>query len=163
LKSSSSRLLVGRVGRAVGLKGEVELLVVSDAPDRFAPGAVVFHDERPLTVRTSRRRGDRTVIKFVEIFGRDDAEALTGAELTIPEDVARPLDEGEYWDHDLVGCDVVTTDGNTIGQVDDVLHQPAGEILAVGKHLIPMTQQVVKSVDRGVRITIDPPPGLLED
>jgi 16S rRNA processing protein RimM len=84
----------------------------------------------------------------------------------IPAEAARALDEDEYWDHDLIGCSVVTADGTAVGRVTDVLHQPASSILVVQgerEHLIPLIRDVVRSVEPGTRITIDPLPGLLDD
>jgi 16S rRNA processing protein RimM len=154
---------VGQLGRAVGLKGEVEVLVLSDAPDRFSPGSVLKAETRTLTVRSVRKNKDRTVVAFEEITDRDGAEALKGAQLFIEAERARSLEADEYWDHDLIGCAVVTVDGREIGEVTDVLHQPAGELLVVGKHLVPLIRDVVRSVEPRVRITIDPLPGLLDD
>ena len=57
---------------------------------------------------------------------------------------------------------VVTTDGRELGHVSDVLHQPSGELLAVGDHLIPLIKDVVREVVPGERITVDPIPGLLD-
>lgn len=168
--SNPSHLLVGRVGRAVGLKGEVEVLVSSDAPDRFAAGGTVYVDDggsKVLTVEASRSRGDRTVVKFAEIDERTAAESLRGAELVIPLAQARELETGEYWDHDLIGCAVVTVQGERVGQVTDVLQQPSGSLLVVknagGEHLVPLIQEVIRSVEPGVLITIEPIPGLLGD
>ncbi len=112
-------------------------------------------------------QGDRTVVKFVEVTGREDAEALKGAELVIPVSQARALGDDEYWDHDLIGCVVVSVDGEEIGTVTDVLHQPSGSLLSVagesGEHLVPLIRNVVRAVEPRVRITIEPIPGLLGD
>jgi 16S rRNA processing protein RimM len=159
---------VGRVGRAVGLKGEVEVLVLSDDPKRFAPGSVVLHGDSntPLTVSGFRKARDRTVVLFEEVADRTAAEALGGAELVIAAHDARALDDDEYWDHDLLGCAVVTIDGTEVGVVTDVLHQPANEVLLVeggGKQLlIPLVSSVVRTVEPRRRVTIDPPDGLLD-
>jgi 16S rRNA processing protein RimM len=162
--AARGHLLVGRVGRAVGLRGEVEVLVLSDAPDRFGPGSSLLlgdalHD---VTVRSSRRQKDRTIVTFDGFGDRTAAERLRGAALYIPPDAARSLGEGEYWDHDLIGCTVVTVDGDVVGKVTDVLHQPSGELLEVDEHLIPLISDVVRAIVPGERITIDPLPGLLE-
>jgi 16S rRNA processing protein RimM len=144
--------------------------VSSDAPERFAVGATVLLDEdtaRPLTVETSRTQGERTIVKFAEIDDRTAAEELKGAELVIPLAEARELSTDEYWDHDLIGCAVVTVDGEQVGEVTDVLHQPTGSLLTVsgenGDHLVPLIKDVIRSVTPGLRITIDPIPGLLGD
>ncbi len=160
-------MVVGRVGRAVGLRGEVEVLIVSDHPDRFVPGSVVLTaaDSMTLTVANVRSHGERTIVRFDEISDRTAAESLKGAELAIPAAAARALDENEYWDHDLVGSRVVDMIGTPIGTVTDVLHQPAHEVLLVeegDRHLlIPLVGEIVKDVRDG-RITIDPPQGLLD-
>jgi 16S rRNA processing protein RimM len=162
-------LVVGRVGRAVGLKGEVEVAIESDSPDRFAPGSTVLVREglKPLTVRALRRQGERTIVTFAGVTDRDAAEDLKGAELVIAAADARSLGSDEYWDHDLVGCAVVTTDGEGIGRVTDVLHQPANDVLAVetpeGERLIPLVGEIVRSVDPGRTIVIDRFPGILDD
>ena len=91
---------------------------------------------------------------------------MRGSELVVSVEDARRLEEGEYWDHDLIGCAVVTVDGSDVGSVTDVLHQPANEVLVVKRDgddvLVPLIGAVVKSVQPRELITIDPPPGLLE-
>ena len=166
-KSSSSDLVVGRLGRAVGLRGEIELTVVSDDPGRFATGSVVYAPGgRALTVRALRLRGARTIVAFEEVTTRTGAEELRGAELVIPHEQARSLEEGEYWDHDLVGCTVVTTEGREVGVVSDVLHQPANEVLVVdaeeGEVLVPLVAAVIRGVEPGRRITIEQMHGLID-
>ncbi len=118
-------------------------------------------------MESTRTQGDRTIVKFAEIADRDASEALKGAELVIPLTEARALEDDEYWDHDLIGCLVVDVDGREIGSVSDVLHQPSGSLLSVvgesGEHLVPLVREVIRSVEPGKRITIDPIPGLLDD
>lgn len=171
-RSSSSppeHLLVGRVGRAVGLRGEVEITVLSDEPTRFDAGAALLTagDLRPLTVGSRRAQGARTIVRFDEVPDRDAAEALRGTELVVPVAAARPLADGEWWDHDLEGCEVLTTDGTVVGTVREVLHGAANEILVVAgegrEHLVPLISQVVKDVVPRDRILIDPIAGLLDD
>ena len=162
-------MFVGRLGRAVGLRGEIEVAVESDAPDRFAVGSVLsVRDEgRTLTVRTMRTHRDRTIVTFEEVADRTAAEALRGVELVIDASQARALEGTEYWDHDLIGCTVVTTDGTTVGDVVDVLHAGPNEVLVIrgeakSEHLVPLVSDFVKRVEPGVRIEIEPIPGLLE-
>jgi 16S rRNA processing protein RimM len=165
-RSSNSSLFVGRLGRAVGLRGEIEVLIISDEPSRFAPGSVLFAGDRTLTVQQTRPQGTRTIVSFAEVTDRTEAEALKGTELVVPIENARPLESDEYWDHDLIGCTMVTVDGTQLGTVRDVLHQPANEVLVVEdgtkQLLIPLVSAVVKKVEPGLRITVDPPAGLLD-
>lgn len=144
------------------MRGEVDVLIVSDEPSRFAPGSVLRTGGRVLTVRATRRQGERTVVSFAEVTDRTQADALKGAELVVAVEDARALEGDEYWDHDLIGCTVVTIDGTELGTVVDVLHQSANEVLVVDQLLIPLVSTVVKDVRPRYRITVDPPPGLLD-
>jgi 16S rRNA processing protein RimM len=157
--------LVAVVGRPVGLRGETEIDVVSDDPDRFRTGSVVLEvtTGRELTVRAVRRNRRGTVVAFDGVTDRAAAEELRGAELVVAASAGRTLGPQEYWDDDLVGCAVVTADGRAVGKVSEVLHTPANEVLVVGTHLIPLVAAIVVDVDPKKRITIDPIPGLLED
>jgi 16S rRNA processing protein RimM len=143
--------------------------VLSDDPSRFAAGSRLLAGEqqRPLTVSGVRRTGRRTIVRFEEVTDRTGAEALRGAELVVPVSAARTLQADEYWDHDLVGCEVFAADGTAIGVVSEVLHSPANDILVVRgetkEHLVPLIRDAVRSVEPGRRITIEPLPGLIED
>jgi 16S rRNA processing protein RimM len=111
-------------------------------------------------VRRSRRQGERTIVSFSEVTDRTTAESLRGRELFIATEQARDLQSGEYWDHDLIGCTVMTTTDTVVGTVTDVLHQPANEVLVVSRDgeevLIPLVEAVVKEVEPRKRITIRP-------
>lgn len=136
----------------------MEIAPETDNPERFVVGAT-FNDT--LVIKTSRTHNGRTIVSFEGVDDRDGAEVLRGTILTIAPDEARALDEDEHWDHELIGSTVVTIDGMELGVVDDVVQQPSGSLLSVGKHLIPFVKEIVKTVEPG-RITIDPLPGLLD-
>jgi 16S rRNA processing protein RimM len=140
------------------LRGEVEISVVSDNPERFGVGARFTNG---LVIATSRNQNGRTIVSFEGVTDRNGAEALRGTVLEIDADDARPLDDDEFWDHDLIGSTVVTLDGTVIGVVDDVVQQPSGSLLSVGKYLVPLVRDIVRNVEPN-RIVIDPPPGLID-
>ncbi|HLR97135.1 MAG TPA: ribosome maturation factor RimM [Jiangellaceae bacterium] len=167
------RVTVGRIGRAHGVRGEVVLSLVTDAPaDRFADGAVLQTDPAdtgPLTVRRSRWHNGRLLVVFDELGDRTAAEAARGTVLvvTVDED-ARPEEPEEYYDHQLVGLQVVSVGGSVTGELRDVVHLPAQDLLVVVdhrglEHMVPFVAELVPVVDLGAgRVTIDPPPGLFE-
>lgn len=167
-RKGPTHLTVAAVGKAIGLRGEVEVSVSSDLCARLEVGSrlLLWPGLRPLVVRSARRRRSGLVVAFEEIADRGGAEALRGAELVVPLAEARPLEPDEYWDHDLVGCDVVTTAGEHVGTVTDVLHAPANEVLVVSsgalERLVPLVREVVRDVVPRVQITIEPLPGLLD-
>jgi 16S rRNA processing protein RimM len=165
-------LVVGRIGHAHGVKGEVSVEVRTDDPDRrYAPGSVLATDppERgPLTVAQVRPHHGRLLVLFEGIADRDAAETLRGTLLVVDAATAGETDDGEWWDHDLVGLTAVTTGGRTLGTVADVVHVPGPPLLAIVAEdarelLVPFVASIVPEVDvRGGRLVVDPPPGLLD-
>jgi 16S rRNA processing protein RimM len=167
------RLVVGRVGRAHGLRGEVTVEVRTDDPDtRFAPGAVLETDPArrgPLTVSSFRVQSGRLVLRFDGIEERTAAEELRNTLLMVEADPdERPDDPDEYYDHQLVGLSVVSVDGNEVGTVAQMLHLPTQDLFAVERPdgrevLIPFVGEIVPEVDLDAgTVLVDPPPGLLE-
>lgn len=175
-RTGDEPIVVGRLGRPHGLRGEFLVDVRTDVPERrFAPGTVLGSDAvgyPQLTVAGSRRHSGRWLVHFVEVGDRSTADAVRGATLTIdPAEVgsaAEDEDDEAWWDSELVGLAVETTDGRPVGAVEDVLHPPGGDLLAVrtpegGEVLVPFVAEIVPTVDVvGGRLVLDPPEGLLE-
>jgi 16S rRNA processing protein RimM len=115
-----------------------------------------------------RRHKGFYLIRLAGIEDRTAAEALVGAELWIESGALPELPEGEYYYRELVGMQVVTMDGETVGTVTEVWPAPGADVLVVRRetreHLIPMVEAFVKEVHRERReIRIDPIPGLLSE
>lgn len=168
------RVVVARIGRAIGIRGDLSLEVRTDEPERrLVPGARLFvaGTDRVLTVESVHQHGNRLRIHAVGIDDRSAAEALTGAILEIDREAGeRPEDPEEFYDDSLVGLPVVTEDGRAVGTVSQVVHLPAQDLLAVRARpeapevLIPFVAAIVPVVDLDAgRIVIRPPEGLLDD
>ena len=159
-------VVVGKVTKAHGLRGEVAVLPSSDNPDRFAVGAsVFFEDGRELRIRSSRPASGRLLIAFDGIDDRPGAEALRGATLVVPRSMLPSLPQGEYWHHELEGCSVVTESGRALGSVHGVVPNPAHDLWIVvdegEETLVPAIREVVVSVDVvGKRVVVRDIPGL---
>jgi len=163
-------ILVGLVARAHGLRGEVVVESLSDAPGRFAPGntfaaALPSGESRTIRIAASRPFQARWLVHFEGIASREDAEALHGAELSIRREEVAPLPPGRYYRFELLGLEAILPDGRRLGVVEDVFSTGANDVLTVrgdrGEILVPMLDSVVRSVDRDAgRIVLDPPPGL---
>ena len=167
------QLVVGRIGRAHGIKGEVGVEVRTDDPDaRFAAGASLLADpvdRGPLRVAATRWHSGRLLVSFAGVADRTAAEALRGTLLLVDVDEsARPDDPDEFYDHHLVGLAVVTAAGDAVGEVVDVLHLPAQDVLAITRSdgaevLVPFVRELVPTVDLDARrLTVDARPGLLD-
>ncbi|GLY16174.1 ribosome maturation factor RimM [Kineosporia rhizophila] len=176
------RLVVARIGRAHGLRGEVSVEVRTDAPDqRFVKGAVLHVEDGslsrsltpvdvPTTLTLARVRDNNgtLLLTFEEVGDRTTAEALRNARLEV--EVAEASDEPDAWyDHELVGLTAVDRQGEKLGEVVSVQHPGAQDLLVIrtlhsGDRLVPFVGAIVPEVDvAGGRIVLDPPAGLLED
>ncbi|MCZ4498161.1 MAG: rimM [Marmoricola sp.] len=171
-------IVVGRIGRPHGIKGEVSVEPRTDEPDRrFADGAVLkSRNERPgapgpttLTVAGSRWHSGRLLVRFAEIADRNTAEEARGTVLSVPFDPTEsPQDPDEFYDHQLIGLAVVTTDGRPVGELREIVHGSAQDLLVITAEgpdvLVPFVAELVPEVDvPGGRIVVRDLPGLLAD
>lgn len=173
---ANTRLRVGRLTKAHGLKGALKLELFTDAPEkRFVPGATFslqvpaespWHG-KTLELHELRWYNSHPVGFFKGIDDRNAAETLVKAILWVEHEGLEVSDEPDAWfDHQLVGLSV-TRDGVEVGTVSRVDHLPAQDLLAVktesGEVLVPFVSAIVPSVDlaAGV-ITVTPPTGLFE-
>jgi 16S rRNA processing protein RimM len=159
--AAGDRLVVGRIGRAHGLRGEVAVRFTSNRPERAEAGAVLHVGDRQLVVVASRPHQDRVLVRFEGVDDRTAAEALQGLELTAaPLGDEVELDDDEIWVHEIVGAEVRDRSGEAIGRVAAVEANPAHDLLVLdGGALVPMVF-VVEQRD-GV-VVIDPPDGLFD-
>jgi 16S rRNA processing protein RimM len=164
--------VVGVIGRAHGVRGEVVVERRTDEPERrFAPGQVL-HDEggtQAFTVQSARDHSGRLLVRFAEVNDRDAAEVLRGTSLVaVVELDERPLEPEEFYDRQLIGLRVRTFDGAEVGTVGSVLHLPAQEVLEVntvhGTRLVPFVAALVPEVDLVAgSLTVADVAGLLDD
>lgn len=165
-------VLVGRIARPHGIRGHVFVTPETDFVDeRFVPGATMWtrseRGDEQLTIAAARVQNGRPVVRFEGFSSIDEIEWLAGLELRVPEASLRPLGEGAYYQHQLIGCAVETTAGVAVGVVRRVDAGAAGSLLAIdgarGEVLIPFAAEICREVDIAARrITIEPPAGLLE-
>jgi 16S rRNA processing protein RimM len=156
-------LRIGRVLKAHGVKGAVRVELLTDFPDRFAPGREVLVAGRRLRVARSEDLGATMLVTFEGIADRTSAEQLAGAYCTVPLGEARALPADQYYHFQLVGLTVIETgSARELGTVAEVLTYAANDVLRVtdGDHeiLIPMIRSVVRSIAPAEgTITVDLP------
>jgi 16S rRNA processing protein RimM len=162
---------IAKIAKPRGLKGEVVADILTDFPERFDDlenvTAVLGNGERrELKIEYQSFQNERIVLKFARVDSVEAAEELRDAEICVPETDAVKLDTGEFYDWQLEGCEVVTTDGNSIGKVRELMRTGGTENLVVDgdrEYLIPFAESICVEVDvEKKRIVIDPPEGLLE-
>lgn len=166
------QLVIGRIGRAHGVRGDLFVEPMTDEPDhRYSDGTVLTtSNDTTLTVAKSKWHSGRFVVHFVGFDDRNVAETLRGLTLSIEVDPAQsPEDPDEYYDHQLIGLNVVLADGTHVGTIGEVIHLPSQDLLTVLREgdteaLIPFVTEFVPDINLATKtVTITPPPGLLND
>jgi len=169
------QLVVGRIVRPHGVRGELTVDVRTDDPElRLAVGVVLATEPvaaGPLTVVGSRWHSGRLLLSFAGVDDRTAAEDLRGTLLVVDSaDLGDPPDPDEYRDHQLIGLSVIAPGGEQVGTVADVLHHGQDLLVVAGtgkragaEILIPFVSAIVSAVDVSAGLLrVDPPPGLLD-
>ena len=170
-------VIVGRIRKAHGIRGELVIEPITDEPDAFfAPGRRVFAgtrtgdiapDRHELHIERSSPFKEGMIVAFREISDRTAAELWRDRYLLVPQNETSPLDEGEVYMHELLGMEVRLASGESIGRVAELHDLPHGLALDVqperGSSIILLYDQSVQSVDRDARVvTVEIPEGLLD-
>lgn len=148
------------IAGAHGVRGEVRLKLFGEGAEALRAFSVFQAGDRKLTLKSVRPANQGAVVTFAEITDRSGAEALRGTVLTVPRSALPPLDEGEYYHHDLLGLPCVSTDGQAIGEVVAIDNFGAGDILEIAKpdgkrFMVPMNEKAVPDWGEQVVISSD--------
>ena len=163
-------VVVARIGKAHGLKGEVTVQVHTDSPaERFVPGASFITQPPsfgPLTIRSARVHNGIQLLAFDQAPDRTAAEALRNTKLLAAADEL--VEDDAWYEDDLLGFDVVTADGVHVGVVKGLESREVQDLLIVDGSegydvLVPFVEEIVPEIDEEARkVVLTPPPGLLE-
>jgi 16S rRNA processing protein RimM len=169
------QLVVGRIIRPHGVRGELAVDVRTDDPEvRLAPGVVLATEPAaagPLTVTGSRWHLGRLLLSLDGVADRDQADELRGVMLVVDSaELEEIADPDEFRDHQLIGLAVIGPDGEHVGEVADVLHHGQDLLVVAGSGvragteiMVPFVAELVPVVDlEAGRLVIDPPAGLLD-
>lgn len=169
--ADSDYVLVGRIRRPHGVRGEVVVDPESDVPDRFAGGAelelVAGGNRRTVRIETVRGRPGRLLVRFTGIADRDEAEGLRGATLEVPAGRTPPASPDAYYHFELMDCRCHDRRHGELGTVVDVIEDGGGLLLEVAdgerRLLVPFVRRYLVTIDRDERrIELDLPAGLIE-
>ena len=146
------RIVIGRVGAAHGIHGDLRIIPLTDFPERFSALREVMVGDELLHIDQMKPQGKNILMRFREYGVREEAQRLTGRLLTVARAEAAPLDEGEYYVFDIVGLTVYDEEDNELGSVENVLRTGSNDVYAVRSEdgrelLIPALRAVVQSID----------------
>ncbi|MCD6361440.1 MAG: 16S rRNA processing protein RimM [Armatimonadetes bacterium] len=142
---------VARILKAHGLRGEVSVELYTDFPERMTGRGVQLElagDRRRAVVLQIRGvSGSRAILELEGVTDRESARHLQGALLTVRRDQVPPLPEGEYYDFQIVGLRVFTTDGRDLGVVTEILRTGANDVYLTDRVPIPAVDRFIRSID----------------
>lgn len=162
-------LAVGRLGRPHGVRGELRMMVFTDFPERLRAGKKVYvgDEHTPQRIRSVRSHQNELLVAFRGIQDRTEAGQLTNQWVYVLESDLPALEEGEYYQHQLLELEVFTEDGQRLGEVIEILETGANDVLVVltgaeKEVLLPIIAEVVLEIDlEGKRILARLLPGLV--
>jgi 16S rRNA processing protein RimM len=144
------------------LRGTVRVEILTDDPDRFGPGRIVYLEGSAdaLTVASVRADGPGLLIDFAEVTDRTAADALREKYLEADVAAGGELPEGAHYWHEVIGCEVTTTTGESLGRVDDVFRVGEAEVYVIngprGEVLVPAVEAIVKELaPEAKRLVVD--------
>ena len=167
-------LVIGQITKPHGVRGELRVEVTTERPERYLEleEVLIAKNERqtPQTVEIDsvRFHQGKALVKFVGYNYRDQVEQFRKWLILVPTEQAIPLEEGEFFYYQLIGMEVVTDEGVSVGEVVEIIQTGANDVFVLshpekGEILIPDTEEVVIDVDRDSRkITIHVILGLLD-
>ncbi|KRE83263.1 16S rRNA processing protein RimM [Paenibacillus sp. Soil766] len=148
---------VGKVVNSHGIRGELKIVPETDFPERFDVGnSLIIVDSQnkqtPVTVKTSRLHKNVFIVLFSQFSNINDVEKFKGSLLKIEAKNQQPLEEGEYYYQEIIGCKVVTEDEQELGLISEILTPGANDVWVVslpkGKQLLlPVIDDVILKVD----------------
>jgi 16S rRNA processing protein RimM len=171
-------ILMGRVMRGHGIKGEIKVFCETEDPHRFEGLDRVFvgwerysadaHAVESVRFQEHAKKGTLVLLKLAEVDDRTAADQLRGADIYSPEDDLPPLEEGQLFLHDMIGLRVEMEDGTYVGEVKDIMRLPAHDTFVIAREeksdaLVPDVEEFVVSLDVEEQLLrIAPIDGLLE-
>jgi 16S rRNA processing protein RimM len=148
---SQGYVAVGRVLGPWGLRGELKVDPLTDFPERFALGRSLYVEGIAYAIERCRWHKGKVYIKLSGIDSTSAAEALRQRFLEVPEEELKPLSEGEYYQFQILGLEVRTTEGQPLGKVTQILSTGSNDVFVVhgeGRELlIPALDDVIKAID----------------
>ncbi len=144
---SAAEIIIGKIGAARGLDGTVKIIPLTDFEGRFDGLEKISVGGKIFRVESVKHIGGQLFMKFAGVDSREGARALTNKFLTVDRADAAPLDDGEFYTFDIIGCEVFDGD-KKLGTVTNVLKTGSNDVFEVdGNILIPALKSAVQSID----------------
>jgi 16S rRNA processing protein RimM len=146
-------LAIGRVVRPFGLRGELRVRLMTDYPEQLGRLRTVYlgPETQPWQVEAVRLHQEAALFKLVGCDDRTAAEMLRGALVQIARKDAVPLEDDEYYEHQIIGLNVVEEDGTPLGKLTEIITTGANDVFVIigpgGELLLPAIESVILDID----------------
>lgn len=151
-------LIIGKLQRTHGVKGEIIMEIMTDFPEKIVPGNIVYigSTQKEYEVATVRPTADKMLISFKGFNDCDQVSILRNQIVSIKTEDANQLPEGEYYHHEIIGMTVVEEDGKPVGTISEILVTGANDVYIIKKEngeelLLPAIRDAVRSINREQR------------
>ena len=151
-KSLSGKVTVGKISSAWGLRGHLRIFPLTDNPNRFSKDSRLEIDNLVVIVQSVQQSKKHLIIKFDCVNNRTEAEGLHGSLVTVSQEQIGPPPEGSYYHYQIVGMEVVTEDGTSLGQVTEILSTGSNDVYLVrdrerNETLVPALEDILIKID----------------
>ncbi|MBD5806649.1 ribosome maturation factor RimM [Limosilactobacillus walteri] len=153
---------VGKIVNTHGVRGEVRVLATTDfINERFAPGTTLYlqEEKEPLALEIEKARQHKgfILVKFRGYDNINDVEKFRDHELMVSAEDQQPLEDGQYYYHQIIGLNVETMDGQQLGKIKEILSPGANDVWVVERPdkndlLLPVIDDVIKDVDLAAKV-----------
>lgn len=170
--SSKDWIAIGEVAGTFGVRGELKITPLTDFPDRFERTPLLYVGEKrtPMRVMSARSHKAHVLLTLEGVASLVDAERLRGTRLYIEAGDVHPLEQDQYYLHDMLGLRVRHVNGTNLGTVADIVPSAGNDLFVVrddktgAETLLPAVKAFIKEVDlAGGVIVVDPIPGLFDE
>ncbi len=148
---NTEAVIIGKIGKAHGIKGEMRLFPLTDFPERLSKLKKAYLNDKAVTISALRTSNNFFIIKVAGIDSRETAEKYNGAFLTIDRDSLSPLKAGEYYYFDIIDLNVY--EGNTlVGKIKDIFKTGSNDVYVIkeldgNELLLPAIKRYVEKID----------------
>lgn len=160
-------ITIGMIVSLWGLQGHVKVIVETDFPQRFASTSRIYIDRQETVIDEAAWHKGNAIIKLQGVGTEQDAEPMVGHVIEIHRSQLFSLEDDEYFHFQLIGLNVITTEGDAIGTITEILSMASADVYVIkgnnGEILVPATDEIIKSInlEQGLMV-IEPMDGLLD-
>ncbi len=162
-------LVIGEVVKPWGYRGDVKVKILTDFPKRLSKIKTVYlgTETRAVQVERARLHSGFALFKFEGYDTEQSVAKFRGQAIQIPIEEAAPLGKGQYYHHQIIGLEAVTSEGEPLGRVEEILETGANDVYLVrrpdgGELLLPAIQDVIQEIDlENGRLVVTLLPGLI--